>query len=195
MGAHVLRRLLLAVPLLVVVSFLVFALVASFPGDPCRERLGQHVSEEALARCRAELGLDRPFLARYGRFLADAVRLDFGRDFRTGEPVGRTIVETLPAPKVSPFPAVFQDISVIVGDETAAATVVAAVRDGAGELLEDVKLFDVYTGPQIGEGRKSLTLALRFRAADRTLTEDEASAARDAAVAAAAERVGAVLRG
>ncbi len=105
------------------------------------------------------------------------------------------IVETLPAPRVSPFPAVFQDISVIVGDETAAASVVAAVRDGAGELLEDVRLFDVYTGPQIGEGRKSLTLALRFRAADRTLTEDEASAARDAAVAAAAAQVGAVLRG
>ena len=60
-----------------------------------------------------------------------------------------------------------------------------------GELLEDVALFDVYTGPQIGEDRKSLTLALRFRAPDRTLTEDEASAARDAAVAAAAERVGA----
>ncbi|OBG87202.1 phenylalanine--tRNA ligase subunit beta [Mycobacterium sp. E802] len=105
------------------------------------------------------------------------------------------IVETLPAPKVSPFPAVFQDISVIVGDDVAAAAVVDAVRDGAGELLEDVRLFDVYTGPQIGEGRKSLTLALRFRAADRTLTEDEASAARDAAVAVAGERVGAVLRG
>ncbi|MGV0768911.1 phenylalanine--tRNA ligase subunit beta [Mycobacterium syngnathidarum] len=105
------------------------------------------------------------------------------------------IVETLPAPRVSPFPAVFQDISVVVGDEVAAAAVVDAVRDGAGELLEDVRLFDVYTGPQIGEGRKSLTLALRFRAADRTLTEDEASAARDAAVAVAGERVGAVLRG
>lgn len=105
------------------------------------------------------------------------------------------ILETLPAPKVSPFPAVFQDISVIVDSEVASAAVVAAVRDGAGELLEDVRLFDVYTGPQIGEGRKSLTLALRFRAADRTLTEDEASAARDAAVAVATERVGAVLRG
>lgn len=105
------------------------------------------------------------------------------------------IVETLPAPRVSPFPAVFQDISVIVADDIAAAAVVDAVRDGAGELLEDVRLFDVYTGPQIGEGRKSLTLALRFRAADRTLTEDEASAARDAAVAVAGERVGAVLRG
>ncbi|MGV0814848.1 phenylalanine--tRNA ligase subunit beta [Mycolicibacterium boenickei] len=105
------------------------------------------------------------------------------------------IVEVLPAPSVSPFPAVFQDISVVVADDVAAAAVVDAVRDGAGELLEDVRLFDVYTGPQIGEGRKSLTLALRFRATDRTLTEDEASAARDAAVTVAGERVGAVLRG
>ena len=104
------------------------------------------------------------------------------------------ITETLPAPAVSPFPAVFQDVSLIVGEDVAAQSVVDAVRDGAGELLEDVRLFDVYTGPQIGEGRKSLTLALRFRAADRTLTEDEASAARDAAVAAAAERVGAEQR-
>ncbi len=104
------------------------------------------------------------------------------------------ITEALPAPAVSPFPAVFQDVSLIVGEDIAAQTVVDAVRDGAGELLEDVRLFDVYTGPQIGDGRKSLTLALRFRAADRTLTEDEASAARDAAVKTAADRVGAVQR-
>ncbi|QEN14007.1 phenylalanine--tRNA ligase subunit beta [Mycolicibacterium sp. ELW1] len=104
------------------------------------------------------------------------------------------IVQTLPAPRVSPFPAVFQDVSLVVAGDVAAAAVVDAVRDGAGELLEDVALFDVYTGPQIGADRKSLTLALRFRAPDRTLTEDEASAARDAAVAAAAERVGAELR-
>jgi phenylalanyl-tRNA synthetase beta chain len=104
------------------------------------------------------------------------------------------LTEPLPAPSVSPFPAVFQDVSLVVAEDADAAAVVDAVRQGAGELLEDVRLFDVYTGPQIGEGRKSLTLALRFRAVDRTLTEDEASAARDAAVAAAAERVGAEQR-
>jgi phenylalanyl-tRNA synthetase beta chain len=104
------------------------------------------------------------------------------------------ITEAMPAPAVSPFPAVFQDVSLILGEDVAAQTVVDAVRDGAGELLEDVRLFDVYSGPQIGEGRKSVTLALRFRAADRTLTEDEASAARDAAVKTAADRVGAVQR-
>jgi phenylalanyl-tRNA synthetase beta chain len=104
------------------------------------------------------------------------------------------IIETLPAPAVSPFPAVFQDIALIVDADVAAQGVIDAVRDGAGELLEDVRLFDVYTGPQIGEGRKSLALALRFRAADRTLTEQEASAARDSAVQTAADRVGAVQR-
>jgi phenylalanyl-tRNA synthetase beta chain len=105
------------------------------------------------------------------------------------------IVENLPAPRISPFPAVFQDLSLVVEAGVAAQDVIEAVRTGAGDLLEDVALFDVYTGPQIGEGRKSLTLALRFRATDRTLTEDEASAARDAALAAAGERLGAVLRG
>jgi phenylalanyl-tRNA synthetase beta chain len=104
------------------------------------------------------------------------------------------ITDAFPAPAVSPFPAVFQDVSLIVGEDIAAQSVVDAVRDGAGALLEDIRLFDVYTGPQIGDGRKSLTLALRFRAADRTLTEDEASAARDAAVRTAAERIGAVQR-
>ncbi len=105
------------------------------------------------------------------------------------------VVDSLRAPRVSPFPAVFQDLSVVVDTDVAAQSVIDAVRDGAGDLLEDVSLFDVYTGPQVGEGRKSLTLALRFRAGDRTLTEDEASAARDAALAVAAERLGAQLRG
>ena len=104
------------------------------------------------------------------------------------------ITEVLPVPSVSPFPAVFQDVALIVGEDVAAQSVVDAVREGAGALLEDVRLFDVYTGPQVGHGRKSLALALRFRAADRTLTEHEASVAREAAVQAAADRVGAVQR-
>ncbi len=104
------------------------------------------------------------------------------------------IVEAFPTPRVSPFPAVFQDVSLVVASDVPAQAVADAVRDGAGELLEEVRLFDVYTGPQLGEDRKSLTFALRFRATDRTLTEDEASAARDAAVQRASEQVGATLR-
>ncbi|BDU06049.1 phenylalanine--tRNA ligase subunit beta [Nocardia cyriacigeorgica] len=103
--------------------------------------------------------------------------------------------EARPVPVVSPFPAVLQDVSVSVEKAVPAARVESALRSGGGELLEDITLFDVYEGAQAGEGRKSLTYALRFRAPDRTLTEDEASAARDAAVSAASEAVGAVLRG
>ena len=139
-----------------------------------------------------------------GRAVGHAGQLHPGVIERTGLPRGTCAVEldldavsvtaTLPAPRVSPFPAVFQDLSLVVDASVDAASVIAAVRAGAGDLLEDVALFDVYTGPQVGEGRKSLTLALRFRAPDRTLTEDEASAARDGAVAMAAERLGAALR-
>jgi phenylalanyl-tRNA synthetase beta chain len=104
------------------------------------------------------------------------------------------LTELLPAPRVSPFPAVFQDVSLVVSADVPAQAVADAVREGAGELLEDMQLFDVFTGPQVGVNRKSLTFALRFRAPDRTLTEDDASAARDAAVRRAADVVGAVLR-
>ncbi|ORA60005.1 phenylalanine--tRNA ligase subunit beta [Mycobacteroides franklinii] len=100
----------------------------------------------------------------------------------------------LPAPRISPFPAVHQDVSLVVTDTVPADAVTNALRDGAGELIEDVRLVEVYTGPQVGEGNKSLNFRLRFRAADRTLTEDEATAARVAAVASAAERVGATQR-
>ncbi|MFX0574858.1 phenylalanine--tRNA ligase subunit beta [Nocardia nepalensis] len=103
--------------------------------------------------------------------------------------------ESRPVPVVSPFPAVLQDVSVSVAKAVPAASVESALRKGGGALLEDIALFDEYEGAQAGEGRKSLTYALRFRATDRTLTEDEASAARDSAVAAAADAVGAVLRG
>jgi phenylalanyl-tRNA synthetase beta chain len=81
-----------------------------------------------------------------------------------------------------------------VDEGVPAGDVEAALREGAGALLESVRLFDVYTGQQVGEGRKSLAFALRFRAPDRTLTGDEAAAARDAAVARAAELCGAELR-
>jgi phenylalanyl-tRNA synthetase beta chain len=96
---------------------------------------------------------------------------------------------------VSTYPLAKEDVALVVDASVPAGEVRAALVEGAGELLEDVRLFDVYTGPQVGAARKSLAFALRFRAADRTLTAPETAAARDAAVAAAAERTGAVLRG
>ncbi|WP_435209295.1 phenylalanine--tRNA ligase subunit beta [Streptomyces sp. bgisy034] len=100
------------------------------------------------------------------------------------------------APSISTFPVATQDVALVVDKPVPAAEVEAALREGAGELLEAIRLFDVYVNDeQLGDGRKSLAYALRFRAGDRTLTVDEASAARDAAVALAGERTGAVLRG
>ncbi|MEV8317002.1 phenylalanine--tRNA ligase subunit beta [Streptomyces sp. NPDC059900] len=98
-------------------------------------------------------------------------------------------------PKISTFPVATQDVALVVDGGVPAADVEKVLREGAGELLESIRLFDVFTGEQIGADKKSLAYALRFRAADRTLTVDEASAARDAAVALATERTGAVLRG
>ncbi|GGS34911.1 phenylalanine--tRNA ligase subunit beta [Streptomyces griseoviridis] len=104
--------------------------------------------------------------------------------------------DTPRAPGISTFPVATQDVALVVDAAVPAAEVEAALREGAGELLESLRLFDVYdNAEQLGEGRKSLAYALRFRAADRTLTVDEASAARDAAVTLAGERTGAVLRG
>ena len=103
--------------------------------------------------------------------------------------------EVLPAPAISSFPSVNQDVAVVVDSDVPASAVEAALIAGGGELLESVRLFDIYTGSQLGEGRKSLAYALTFRADDRTLTEDEASQWRTAAVEAAAEAVGASLRG
>ncbi|MEE4025906.1 phenylalanine--tRNA ligase subunit beta [Gordonia sp. PKS22-38] len=104
------------------------------------------------------------------------------------------IVDHLPAPQVSPFPAVLQDVAVVVADTVSAAQVQDALTAGAGDLLEAIDLFDVFTGDQVGAGSKSLTFALRFRARDRTLTEEEANAAKMAAVAHAGETIGARLR-
>ena len=106
----------------------------------------------------------------------------------------RRAVDVPRAPTYSNQPLAKEDVALVVDDHVSAAEVEAALRSGAGDLLESVRLFDVYTGPQVGEGRKSLAFALRFRAPDRTLTESETGAARDAAVAAAAAALGAVQR-
>jgi phenylalanyl-tRNA synthetase beta chain len=97
-------------------------------------------------------------------------------------------------PTIAGFPVAKEDVALIVDEDLPAAAVERALRAGAGPLLESIWLFDLYTGPQIGEGKKSLAYALRFRAPDRTLTDAEAAEARDAAVAEAAERTGAVQR-
>jgi len=92
------------------------------------------------------------------------------------------------------LPAATQDLSLVVDATVPAGAVRDAVQEGAGELLEHIRLVDDYRGPGVAEGEKSLTFALRFRAPDRTLTAAEASEAKLAGLAVAAERFGATLR-
>jgi phenylalanyl-tRNA synthetase beta chain len=91
------------------------------------------------------------------------------------------------------FPAVLQDLAIVVPDEVSAAQVREAVLAGGGELLHAADVFDLYEGEQLGEGRKSLALRLEFRAADRTLTDDEVGARRQA-IADELSAVGGSLR-
>jgi phenylalanyl-tRNA synthetase beta chain len=98
------------------------------------------------------------------------------------------------APRLSSYPVGKADVALVVDRSVPAAEVESALRDGAGDLLESVRLFDVYAGEQAGPGKKSLAFALRFRAPDRTLTEAEIRSMRESAVAEAARRVGAVQR-
>ena len=97
-------------------------------------------------------------------------------------------------PHVSTFPPVLVDLALVVPDEVPAAEVEEALREGAGELLESIRLFDLYTGAPVPAGSRSLAYALTLRAPDRTLTGEEANAARDAAIAVAVARTGAVPR-
>jgi phenylalanyl-tRNA synthetase beta chain len=105
------------------------------------------------------------------------------------------VVERRPVPVVSPFPPVLLDVALVVDESVPAAEVSDVLRAGSGPLLEDLALFDVYTGAQVGEGKRSLAYAMRFRAPDRTLTREEATTARDAAIDLATRKLGAALRG
>jgi len=92
------------------------------------------------------------------------------------------------------YPAATQDLSLLVSLDTPAGDVLRTIEEGAGELLEQVRLIEDYRGGNLPEGQKSLTFALRFRATDRTLTQAEASEARDAAVELAGKLYGATIR-
>lgn len=122
----------------------------------------------------------------HGRVGAVEIDLDALIDAAPREPEVRGI---------STYPAATQDLTLVVPADAIAGEVLAAVREGAGDLLDHVRLVDDYRGQGIEEGRKALTFALRFRASDRTLKAEEASEAKLAGVALAEERFGATLQG
>jgi phenylalanyl-tRNA synthetase beta chain len=92
------------------------------------------------------------------------------------------------------FPALRQDVAVAVPEEIEAGALVDAVHESAGAALREVRVFDVYRGEQVGEGRKSVALHLVFQSRERTLSDEDAAALREQIVAALRERFGAELR-
>jgi phenylalanyl-tRNA synthetase beta chain len=109
-----------------------------------------------------------------------------------------SLAELAPGPAVfrdlTTHPAVLQDIAVVVPAERSAAEVERVVAAAGGELLAATRVFDAYSGEQVGEGNRSLALRLEFRAPDRTLTDAEVAAPR-AAIEAALDSIGGKLRG
>ena len=104
------------------------------------------------------------------------------------------LTQVLPAPVLSAFPAVKQDLALVVPEDVPAETVRQTIIAGGGDLLETVELFGVYRSAGLGADVKSLAFALVFRAPDRTLTDEECSVGRLAAAELAAERFGAHMR-
>jgi len=163
-----------------------------------------HPGRCAAIFVRNEDGHD--WLAGHAGELHPRVVAAFGLPARTAAmELDLSVIETaadalgpVQAPALSNYPLAVQDVALVVPASVPASDVEQALVAGAAEAgdiaLESVTLFDVYTGEQAGQGRKSLAYTLRFRAPDRTLTADEANGARDAAVAEAARRTGAVLR-
>ncbi|MBR7742067.1 phenylalanine--tRNA ligase subunit beta [Phycicoccus sp. BSK3Z-2] len=106
----------------------------------------------------------------------------------------RAAEATVRAHTLATYPMAQSDVALVVDRSVPAATLEEVLRSGGGDLLEDVRLFDVYEGDQVGPGKRSLAYRLTFRSADRTMTTEEVSGLRDAAVAAAASAHGAVQR-
>lgn len=99
--------------------------------------------------------------------------------------------EMKPLPR---FPAMQRDLALVMEESVAAGPLMTAMRKAAGNLLESIEMFDVYRGIQVGLGKKSIAFSLTFRAADRTLTNEEVQKAMDKVQAVCESKFGAVLR-
>lgn len=151
------------------------------PGRTAELFVGDHsvgFAAELLPALADELDLPR---------VVAVLELDLDLLIELGRP---EVVPTL----IVAYPVATQDLSLVVSAGVPASAVLAAIVDGAGPLLEHVRLVDDYRGEGIADGEKSITVALRFRATDRTLTAPEATEAKLAGAAVAAERWGAKIR-
>jgi len=157
------------------------------------EPRGFHPGRSAVLKVKDQVigfaGEIHPELARLNDLPRQVAVLEINLDV-----LFENVPETVVAADIYTYPAATQDLSMVLDIAIPAAQVLAAIKESAGELLEEVVLVDDFRGGNLENNQKSLTFALRFRAADRTLTQAEASQARDQAVAEANRRFGATLR-
>ena len=133
---------------------------------------GRHASAKVLASDGTELGIFgqvHPLTA--ANYDLDAPVFVGALDFEAIFASRNLVIEYKPLPK---FPATTRDFSFVVDEATEVGTLIAAMTRAGGKLVEGVALFDIYRGPQLGEGKKSLSLRVSLRASDRTLTVEEA---------------------
>ena len=167
-------------------------------GAPLATITAAHVAPFHPGRC-AEIAIGSTVVGYAGELHPRSVAA-FGVPARTCiveidlAPVFAAALDVVPASEISMYPAASVDVALVVDVGTPAADVGAALREGAGALLEDIRLFDVYRGVQLPQGQVSLAYSLQFRAPDRTLTDAELLVARDAAVEAARRATGAAMR-
>src|SRR5688500_15039209 len=125
MARYLVRRLLLTIPVILGVATLVFSLIHLVPGDPAQAMLGEGASAADVADLRSRLGLDRPLLEQYGRFMGGLVRGDLGTSFRTSQPVVAAIADRVPATVELAFAAMLVAMLVALP-----LGIIAAVRRG-----------------------------------------------------------------
>ena len=123
MALYIGKRLAQLVPLLLVISFVIFLALELAPGDPVTLLLGQNASREAIAELRARLGLDRPLLAQYVSFVVDAVQGDLGTSYRTGRSVASELARTAGVSATLALTAMIIAVAVGIG-----VGIVAAVK-------------------------------------------------------------------
>ncbi|MEI8105519.1 MAG: phenylalanine--tRNA ligase subunit beta [Actinomycetes bacterium] len=168
------------------VKGVVEALYAALKADPAFERSSHPLFHpgKTAATAAGTVGELHPrqLDGEWGAFELDLDELFVA----SHEPVTYTDVIT--------FPAVRQDIAVSVAEDVAAGDLVAAAREAAGDELREIRVFDVYRGDQVGEGRKSVAFSVAYQSSERTLAEEDATRLRAAIVDALAARFGAELR-
>ena len=154
--------------------------------EPSYERTSEPFLHPGKASCTAEgwLGELHPALldGTWGAFELDL------------DALAGSAPEVVAFDPVSPYPDVRQDLAFVVDEDVAAAEMLAAIREAAGELLRELEVFDEYRGEQIGEGKRSLAFRLAFGSPEQTLTDEDVAPVRASIVDALATRFGAVLR-